>query len=459
MNRIAGRAWALLFLIALLLGGLSYFLYEYFTMSKNWVLSSGNPHVYENAEQAIPALRGTMVDRDGKLLLHIGEQWTYSTDPSVRMATLHWIGDRAGNIRDGLMRHYTAQMLGYDAINGVYNYGGADGKMTLTLSAAVQAAALEAMGNYKGTVAVYNYKTGELLCAVTTPTFDPDHVPDFTEETAGIYEGVYLNRFLQSAYIPGSIFKLVTTAAALQEIGDIRDQTFTCTGSCLVGSDLVTCETAHGELTLKTAMQRSCNCAYAQIALQLGKEKLQRYVDAYGILNAVSFDGLNTVRGHVDLQNTASVELAWSAIGQHKDQINPCAFLTFIGAIAGGGHAAAPYVVQSVEIGAKTTYTASTTHLDRIMPEETAAVLQEFMRNNVVNQYGEEPFHGLTVCAKTGTGQVGGSKKPNATFAGFVADKEYPLAFVVFVEDGGYGRKVCIPIISAVLEACMAVMK
>ena len=93
------------------------------------------------------------------------------------------------------------------------------------------------------------------------------------------------------------------------------------------------------------------------------------------------------------------------------------------------------------------------------MPEETAAVLREFMRNNIVNQYGEEQFHGLTVCAKTGTGQVDGGKKPNATFTGFVTDEEYPLAFVVFVEDGGYGKQVCIPIISAVLEACMAVMK
>lgn len=458
MNRIAGRSWALLLMIGLLLGGLSFFCYEYFQNSEAWTLHSGNPHVYEEQEMAVPAVRGTMVDRFGNLLLRIDEKWAYSVDPATRMAMLHWTGDRSGNIRDALIHQYTSQMLDFDPVNGLYNYGGQDGKMTLTLSAQVQAAALKAMGDYKGTVAVYNYRTGELLCAVTTPTFDPDAVPDFSGDTTGRYEGVYLNRFLQSAYIPGSIFKLVTTAAALQEIPDIQAQTFECTGSLSFGPDKVTCEIAHGKLTLKTAMQRSCNCAYAQIALQLGKETLQKYVDAYGVLESVNFDGLSTVKGNFSVENAAAVELAWSAIGQHRDQINPCAYLTFVGAIAAGGQAVRPYVVERVEVGPKVTYQSTVTQLERIMPEETAAVLQTLMRNNVVNHYGQEHFHGLTVCAKTGTGQVDGGKKPNATFTGFVTDEEYPLAFIVCVEDGGYGRLVCIPIISAILESCIQVM-
>lgn len=458
MNRIANRAWAVLLMIAILLGGLSVFVYEYFHNSPQWVIHSGNPHVYEEQEGAIPAVRGTMVDREGNLLLRIEDRWSYSADPTVRMALLHWTGDRAGNIRDALIRQYTQQMLDYDPVNGLYHYGGQDGNMQLTLSAVVQEAALRAMGNYKGTVAVYNYKTGELLCAVTTPTYDPDRIPDFAGEDPGKYEGVYVNRFLQSAYIPGSIFKLVTTAAALQEIPDIQQQTFECTGSYAFGPDQVTCEIAHGKLTLKTAMQRSCNCTYAQIALQLGKEKLQKHVDAYGVLHTISFDGLSTVKGNFDVADAAAVELAWSAIGQHKDQINPCAFLTFVGAIAAGGQGVRPYVVQRVNVGEKVTYSAAVTQMERIMPEDTALLLQQWMRNNVVNQYGQEQFHGLTVCAKTGTGQVDGGLKPNATFTGFVMDEAYPLAFIVCVENGGYGRHVCIPIISQVLQACVQVL-
>ena len=455
MNRIAGRAWALLLIVGILLGGLGFFLYEYYTLSENWVLHSGNPHVYEGAEQLLAA--GTVVDRQGNFLLNLADKRSYSTDTSVRMSTVHWLGDRAGFIHAPALTYYTKEMLGYDAVNGIYNYGGVGGQATLTLSAEVQKAALEALGDRKGTVAVYNYKTGELLCAVTTPTYDPDNIPDFSSDTA-TYEGVYLNRFLQAAYIPGSIFKIVTTAAALETIPDIAEQTFTCTGSYSFGPDKVTCERAHGTLDLKKAMLRSCNCTYAQIAVQLGKETMEKYVDAYGVTKPVSFDGITTVKGNFNLKNAAAVELAWSAIGQHKDQINPCAFLTFVGAIANGGQGVQPYVVQSVSVGGKTTYTAQVTPMERIMSEEIAKALTELMRNNVIGHYGDENFGGLSVCAKSGTGEVGGGKKPNAMFTGFVTDEEYPLAFIVCVEEGGYGRTTCIPIIAPVLQQCKAVL-
>jgi peptidoglycan glycosyltransferase len=122
--------------------------------------------------------------------------------------------------------------------------------------------------------------------------------------------------------------------------------------------------------------------------------------------------------------------------------------LTFVGAIANGGQGVKPYVMASVG-----TYRAQVEQMERIMPEETAAVLQEFMRNNVVSNYGADNFPGLTVCAKSGTGQVYG-QRPNAMFVGFVSDEQYPLAFIDAVEDAGYGKQVCVPILSKVLSAC-----
>lgn len=453
MLRIAGRAWALLLIVAILLGGLGFFLYEYVNESANWVMHSGSPHVYEGANQTIAM--GTVVDRDGNFLLNLADKRSYSSDAFVRMSTLHWLGDRVGNISAPLLNHYAQEMIGFDTVNGIYNYGGVGGQTMLTLSAQIQSTALEALGDRKGTVAVYNYKTGELLCAVTAPTYDPDNIPDLS---GGDYEGVYLNRFLQSAYIPGSIFKLVTAAAALESIPDIQEQAFTCTGSVNLGADRVTCEKAHGAMDLKKAMLNSCNVTFAQIAMQLGREDLESFVDAYGVTKPISFDGITTVKGNFDVEQAAAVELAWSAIGQHKDQINPCAFLTFVGAIANGGQGVSPHVVQSVSVGGTTTYEASTTDLQRIMSSQTAQTLADFMRNNVKNHYGDENFHGLSVCAKSGTGEVGGGKKPNAMFTGFVTDEAYPLAFIVCVEDAGYGRAVCVPIISAVLEACIQVL-
>jgi peptidoglycan glycosyltransferase len=90
---------------------------------------------------------------------------------------------------------------------------------------------------------------------------------------------------------------------------------------------------------------------------------------------------------------------------------------------------------------------------------ETARQLAALMRNNVEVKYGAENFPGLTVCAKSGTGQVGGGQKSNALFAGFVQDGNCPLAFIVVVEEGGYGRATCVPIISKVLAACKETME
>jgi peptidoglycan glycosyltransferase len=77
---------------------------------------------------------------------------------------------------------------------------------------------------------------------------------------------------------------------------------------------------------------------------------------------------------------------------------------------------------------------------------------------NVTDKYGSDNFPDMTVCAKTGTAEVGGGKKPNAVFTGFVQDAQYPLAFIAIVEDGGYGREICLPMISKVLEACKQVL-
>ena len=454
MNRIASRATALAILTLLLIGGFGFFLFEYFAKSENWVIHSGSPHVYNG--QSVSC--GVIVDRDNTLLLNLLEDRAYSNLPLLRQATVHWVGDRYGNISAPAISHYALELAGFDRLNGVYNYGQTGGVATLTLSAAMQTAALEAMGEYKGTVALYNYKTGQILCAVTTPAYDPDNVPQFTEGDSR-YEGVYVNRFTQSAYIPGSIFKIVTLAAALEENPAVTQQTFSCTGSYRIGNEEVTCEEIHWNQSLKDAFRNSCNCAFAQIALQLGGETLQRYVEKFGVTESVSFDGITTVQGNFKSAGQADLNVAWSSIGQYLDQINPCAFLKFMGALANDGRAAAPYLVEEITVSGAYTYNAKTQFDQPILSKETVAVIQEYLQYNVTAKYGAENFHGLTVGAKTGTGEVGGDKKPNAMLAGIVDDEQLPLAFIVCVEDGGYGRAVCVPIISKVLEVACQTLK
>ena len=454
MNRVTKRTWLMCLFLFVLLGGMLFFLWEYVTNADQWVSFSGSPHVYNSTNLGC----GVITDRSGEMLLDMGQSRVYASDATTRKSTLHWLGDRNGFISAGAVSGYAGEMVGFDLFNGVYDTSGEGGEATLTLSAKVQNTALEALGDRKGVVAVYNYKTGEILCAVTSPTFDPDNVPDINGDTSGTYDGVYLNRFLQSAYVPGSIFKIVTTSAALECVPDITERTFTCYGRLEYGTEAVTCETAHGTQNLKQALANSCNCAFAQIAELVGKQNMVRYVDKFGVTKPLSFDGVTTVKGNYDISETGAVSFAWSCIGQHSDLINPARYMTFMGAIAGGGVGAEPYLMAQVTSGGEVTYIAKTHRTERILSEETAATVRQYMRNNVQSVYGDWNFPGLSVCAKSGTSQLGGGEKSNAMFAGFVENEEYPLAFIVVVENGGYGSHTCVPILSKVLASCKAVL-
>ena len=455
MNRVSRRAWALVALMVLLLGGVGFFLVEYVQNASEWVSYPGSPHMQSGSQL------GVVTDRNGVTLMTMGNGTTYAESTRVRKATLHWLGDREGKIYAPLVAGYLDEMSNYNFITGLYDFSDAEGEITLTLSADIQAAALKAMGDNQGVVAVYNYKTGEILCAVTTPTYDPDDPPKLTAEELEnneAYDGLYWNRVTRSTYTPGSIFKVLTTAAALETVDDIQDQTFNCTGKVEYGPDAVTCEKKHGKVNLKQALAKSCNCAFAQIAELVGADTLEQYADKFGVTSSLKFDGITTRAGHFDLSSAAAVEVAWGAIGQYTDQINPAAYMTAMGAIANGGTAAEPYLVSQVTRGDDTVYKVKVKETNQVVSEETAEILTEMMANNVKSVYGSKNFPGLTVCAKSGTSQVGGDKTSNALFAGFVADEEYPLAFIVVVENGGYGSSTCVPILSKVLAACKSEM-
>lgn len=454
MNRVTKRSWLMGLFILLLLGGMGFFVLEYTVKADKWVVSPGSPHVFKGSNLGT----GTVVDRDNVVLLDVEEERKYSGNAQTRASTMHWLGDRQGSIQAGAVGSYAAVMSGYDKVNGLYDFSGSGGVEKLTLSARVQNAALTALNGRKGTVGIYNYKTGEILCAVTSPTYDPDNVPDIEGDTSGKFEGVYLNRFLQSSYVPGSIFKVVTTAAALECVPDIESKTFYCDGSYEYGTEAVTCETAHGTLDLKGALAHSCNCSFAQIAQLVGRKNMEKYVKKFGITQSVSFDGVTSAVGNYDISNTGGASFAWSCIGQHSDLINPARFMTFMGTIANGGKGVEPFLVSSVSRGEETVYEAKANATDRIMSQTTAEKLQSYLRNNVQIIYGDGHFPGLTVCAKSGTSQLGGGQKSNAMFSGFLLDEKYPLAFIVVVENGGYGSATCVPVLAPVLQECRAVL-
>lgn len=450
MNRISKRAWFALALAIILALGVAGFTVRFCIESGKWATFQGSPHVYSGGNLNT----GVVTDRAGTVLLDATDGRHYADSQLLRMATMHILGDRAGYIPSRLMEKYADDLIGYNFITGTY--GTQEGKMTLTLSAQTQTAALEALNGRKGTIGVYNYKTGEILCAVTSPTYDPDNVPEI-DESDSAFDGVYVNRFFNATYIPGSIFKLVTAAAAIEQIPDIETQSFRCEGSYETGGEVITCNSAHGDVNFEQALARSCNCAFGQIAQQLGTDTLERYAKEIGVTKSIELDGIGTASGNIDLTEASQADLAWSGIGQYTNLVNPCQFMTYMGAIAGGGKAAKPYLVTRAGSGL-TAHKGSTDVMDRVIDTQTAEKLTEMMRNNVVSVYGGGNFPDLYVCAKSGTAEVGGDQQPNATFAGFIQSNEYPLAFIVIVENGGSGSTVAGPIAGQVLRACVAAM-
>ena len=453
MNRITKRTWFALLLAIALAVGVAAFGVRYVLEAGQWVTFSGSPHVYSGGNLN----SGIVTDRSGTVLLDATDGREYAESGQLRKATLHILGDRDGYIPSWVLEEYSDQLIGYSLFNGTYSLNGGGGEMELTISAEAQTVALQALNGYAGTVGVYNYKTGEILCAVTSPTYDPDDVPDIDENDSA-YDGIYVNRFFGTNYVPGSIFKLVTAAAAIENIDDIGSQTFVCNGSYEVAGEVITCNGVHGEVSFEQALAVSCNCAFGQIAQQLGPEIMQKYAEKIGVTSSLEFDGIDTAAGAFDVSDATEADLAWSGIGQYTDLVNACQYMTYMGAIANGGEAAKPYLVERAGSGGLGGHRASTKMLDRVLETSTTQKLTEMMRNNVVSVYGTWNFPDLYVCAKSGTAEVGGGETPHATFAGFIQDSQYPLAFIVIVENGGSGSNVAGPIAGQVLSACVAAM-
>ena len=452
MKKISRRAVVMTLLSLLVVVGVVLFTAQYFLEAAAWVTFPGSPHVYSGGNIST----GTILDRNGELLLTNAGGRQYSPDIAVRMATMHLLGDRYGHVEAPLINTYADKLLNYNPVTGVYSTSETGNVMNLTLSANACATALYDLGERKGTVGVYNYQTGELLCMVSSGTYDPDDMPSMeTIESDSYYDGVFLNRFTSSVYVPGSIFKLVTAAAAIDTIPDVFDRTFYCEQETIIDGEEITCEQYHGGISFGTGLVKSCNIVFGELAVELGRDTLTRYAEAAGVTGSVDFDGTVTEPGHFDVTEAGDGSLAWAGIGQYTDLVNPCQFMTFVGSIAGGGQAAAPYVVGSVETASGfPVYTATPKMLSRTMSRQTADTLAEMMRDDVVYNYGTYNFPDVYVCAKSGTAETGGDL-PNAMFAGFVQDSRYPLAFIVIVENAGSGSEVCASIAGDVLEACM----
>ena len=371
----------------------------------------------------------------------MGPSYNLIDDYDTRLATVQVVGDADGNIATSVLSAFQDKLVGYNLVTGTYTLTG-ETSLKLTIDADISRVAYEALAGRDGFVCVYNYETGDILCAVSTPTFDPMDPPELTEDDQS---GIYINKVFSATQTPGSTFKLLTAAAAIENVPGIEDWSYYCVGTRDVYGEKITCTYAHGQVDFDRALAVSCNCGFSQMSEMIGPGVFQDYVDKTGLTKSYTIDdNIHTEPGTFEFPSDADLNLGWAGIGQWNDQVNPCAMMVYMGAIASGdGKAASPRILQATLPVVK--------HTDQMILSETAARLQAMMKNDVLTTYGEENYPGLDLYAKSGTAEVYG-KEPHAWFTGFIKNPDHPYAFVVCVENGGFGSEVAGPVANAVLQ-------
>lgn len=452
MRKTRSRSTMVLIIALLAIVGLCVFIVKIFLNAGQWIQHSYNGHL---AGSGGLSSAGEIFDRSGNTLAYSqdGER-LYNSDYTTRLSTLHVVGDDSLNISSAIQSSYRSQLIGFNYLWGLGLPSSlkAGGNITLTIDSSACNAAYNALGEHNGAVVVYNYKTGEVLCSVSTPTYDPMDPPEITEDNEKEYDGVYVDKVLAGLYAPGSTFKIITAAAALENIPDIENETFTCNGSTNIGGNEITCMHIHGELTMKEGLAQSCNVVFSELAARLGNDKMTAMAEKLGFNSSVIVNSTETARQVYNVSKADENGLGWSGIGQYTVEANPMQMAIMCSAIANGGTAVLPNEIKSgvMEINGGT---------KDMIDSDLAAKLDEYMRYDVTSYYGDSLFPSLTVCAKTGTAEVGENKEPHAWMVGYSQDEDAPLAFAVIVENGGYGFSTAGPVAVAAMEACASVLR
>jgi peptidoglycan glycosyltransferase len=342
------------------------------------------------------------------------------------------------------------------------------GDVVLTLDPAVQETAMDGLKGVTGAVVALDPSTGAVLGMASTPTYDPNqlssHEPaairEYSDQLDSLAIDPRLNRAIDARYSPGSIFKVVVSAAALSSgeytpdtvIPAPQELVLPGTSTALENFGGSACDPS-GQQSLLEALTISCNTAFAQLGIDLGEDRVREMAEAFGI-DGEGFDIPLTVEGSTlgEIQNDA--ELGVSSIGQQDVQLTPLQAAMIASAVANDGTLMSPYLVDQVRA-------PDLSVIDQTDPEElsepvsadVADQLTEMMTSVVENGSGRRArIPGVTVAGKTGTAENAGPD--HNWFIGFAPADDPQIAVAVFVANGGgTGGDVSAPIARDVMQA------
>ncbi len=346
----------------------------------------------------------------------------------------------------------------------------AGGDVVLTLDPAVQRAAMDGLEGVTGAVVALDPSSGAVLGMASTPTYDPaqlsSHDPAairaYAAELDAMEADPRLNRAISDNYPPGSVFKVIVSAAALAG-GEYTPDTVVPAPDLLTLPGTSTQLRNFGgsscsdtqEQSLIDALTISCNTAFAQLGIELGEDRVREMAEAFGMTGEGLDIPMETEGSSIgDVESEAA--LGQTSIGQRDVRMTPLQAAMVAAAVGNDGRLMTPYLVDQVRA-------PDLTVMDQAEPEtlsepvtpEVADQLQEMMESVVAEGSGRAArVPGVTVAGKTGTAQVAEDVPDHNWFVGFAPADDPQIAVAVFVANGGgTGGDVSAPIAGDVMQA------
>ena len=453
-----------------------------------------NPRIAEEARRVV---RGRILDRTGRVLAESapvpdgGAERRYPVGGMANVVGYH--SERVGNA--GIEERYDDYLSGTRSadpvdrlVNSLLHRPTVGSDVTLTLDARIQQAAVDALGGQPGAIVVLDPKTGAVLAMASAPTFDVGQLDDRWQSLLGDPARPLVNRAVQSTYTPGSTFKLVTAAAAINlGLVDPR-QKFRCVDPIQIDGLRVDCRNhAHlANVDFREAFAWSCNRTFALTALELGTprlaladglkapfpwqdrlrpsaDRLSAYAHSFYIGRPVPFELTvepGQLKGGTEWYPSL---LAQTGFGQGELSTTPLHMALVAATIANGGSVPAPYLTSEIKAagGATTTVNRGGGTLGRAIDTGTAATMNEMMVLSVDTAYAKPAaIPGTKVGGKTGTAEAGPEgSQPHSWFVGYAPADDPRVAIAVIMEHRGSGSDFATPAARTVLLRALEVYR
>ncbi|MGI5378192.1 penicillin-binding transpeptidase domain-containing protein [Streptomyces sp. CA-251387] len=358
---------------------------------------------------------------------------------------------------DGILSGTDPLLSPFPVWNGSARDRHPGGDVVTTLHRGAQEAAYEGLAGRKGAVAAVEPSTGRILALVSAPSYDPSvlsgngsSVPRSWESLNRDPDKPMLNRAVRKTYPPGSTFKVVTAAAALDTgvVEDLDEPTDSPDPYRLPGTRTRLTNASKGcaDVPLRKAFEWSCNTVFARLGVRVGAERMAATAKAFGFNDPGLRIPFSVAESTFD-SKVDRAQLALSSIGQYNTRATPLQMAMVAAAVANGGQVRSPYLVErTTRAGGSTVATAGSRPMRQAMRPSTARLLKELMADVVREGTGTNAWiPGATVGGKTGTAQhgLGNSGTPYAWFVSWAQgdhDLEPKVAVAVVVEDADADR-------------------